>query len=206
MASIYKKTPLFKDQSLQVARQNKRPKFTRIWANLDSSLLSTKQSMTSSAEQQKLIWTMQGPSWSSKIYSRVGTWPTVNRCFTSTFQNLSSRWWFRQSTINPWQPWSSNQFFLDQNAQQKAPGGDHVFHKKLTMMPMDHLHHFQELLRITKKVPMGNIFVQTKHYKWNGSTWASTRATAPNYFTAGISSAKRHCSPLQNTFRVFTMW
>jgi len=38
-----------------------------------------------------------------------------------------------------------------------APGGDHVFHKELMMTPMDHLHRFQEMLRISEKLPAGNI-------------------------------------------------
>jgi hypothetical protein len=38
-----------------------------------------------------------------------------------------------------------------------APGGDHVFHKELMMMPMDNLHRFQEMLHISKKLPAGNI-------------------------------------------------
>ena len=41
-----------------------------------------------------------------------------------------------------------------------APGGDHVFHKELMMTPMDHLHRFQEMLRIYEKLPAGNIPVQ----------------------------------------------
>jgi hypothetical protein len=43
-----------------------------------------------------------------------------------------------------------------------APGGDHVFHKELMMTPMDHLHCFQEMLRISKKLPVGNIPVPQK--------------------------------------------
>ena len=38
-----------------------------------------------------------------------------------------------------------------------APGGDHVFHKELLTSPMDHLHRFQEILRISAKLPAGNI-------------------------------------------------
>ncbi len=38
-----------------------------------------------------------------------------------------------------------------------APSGDHVFHKELMMMPMDHLHCFQEMLCISEKLPAGNI-------------------------------------------------
>ena len=38
-----------------------------------------------------------------------------------------------------------------------APGGDHVFHKELMMTPMDHLHRFQEMLRISERLPAGNI-------------------------------------------------
>ena len=38
-----------------------------------------------------------------------------------------------------------------------APGGDHVFHKELMMTPMDHLHCFQEMLRISERLPAGNI-------------------------------------------------
>ena len=38
-----------------------------------------------------------------------------------------------------------------------APGGDHVFHKELLTTPMDHLHRFQEILRISAKLPAGNI-------------------------------------------------
>ncbi len=36
-------------------------------------------------------------------------------------------------------------------------GGDHVFHKELMIAPMDNLHRFQELLRISEKLPAGNI-------------------------------------------------
>ncbi len=38
-----------------------------------------------------------------------------------------------------------------------APGGDHVFHKELMMALMDHRHCFRELLRISEKLPTGNI-------------------------------------------------
>ena len=38
-----------------------------------------------------------------------------------------------------------------------APGGNHVFHKELMISPMDHLHRFQELLRISEKLPASNI-------------------------------------------------
>ena len=38
-----------------------------------------------------------------------------------------------------------------------APGGDHTFHKELLTKPMDHLHRFQEILRISAKLPAGNI-------------------------------------------------
>ncbi len=47
-------------------------------------------------------------------------------------------------------PWDRQYIYL-------APGGDHFFHKELMMMPMDHLHCFQELLRITEKLPADNI-------------------------------------------------
>jgi hypothetical protein len=40
-----------------------------------------------------------------------------------------------------------------------APGGDHVFHKELLTLPMDHLHRFQEILLISGKLPAGNITV-----------------------------------------------
>ena len=49
-------------------------------------------------------------------------------------------------------PWDCHYVYL-------ALGGDHVFHKELMTMPMDHLHCFQELLRITKKLPEANILV-----------------------------------------------
>jgi hypothetical protein len=32
-----------------------------------------------------------------------------------------------------------------------TPRGDHVFHKELMMTPMDHLHRFQEMLRISEE-------------------------------------------------------
>jgi hypothetical protein len=49
-----------------------------------------------------------------------------------------------------------------------APGGDHVFHKELMTTPMDHLHRFQEMLRISEKLPAGNIPVPNAalHVKW----------------------------------------
>jgi hypothetical protein len=38
-----------------------------------------------------------------------------------------------------------------------APGGDHGIHKKLLTSPLDHLHCFEEMLRIMKLLPEGDI-------------------------------------------------
>ena len=57
---------------------------------------------------------------------------------------------FLVETLNKSMPQDRQYIYL-------APGGDHVFHKELMMTPMDHLHRFQELLRITEKLPAGNI-------------------------------------------------
>jgi hypothetical protein len=38
-----------------------------------------------------------------------------------------------------------------------APGGDHGIHKELLTSPLDHLHHFEEMLHITKLLPEGDI-------------------------------------------------
>ncbi len=38
-----------------------------------------------------------------------------------------------------------------------APGGDHGVHKELLTSPLDHLHRFEEMLRITKLLPEGDI-------------------------------------------------
>jgi hypothetical protein len=38
-----------------------------------------------------------------------------------------------------------------------APGGDYGIHKDLLTSPMDHLHHFQEMLRISELLPAGDI-------------------------------------------------
>jgi hypothetical protein len=38
-----------------------------------------------------------------------------------------------------------------------APGGDHGVHKELLTTPLDHLHHFKEMLHITKLLPKGDI-------------------------------------------------
>jgi hypothetical protein len=38
-----------------------------------------------------------------------------------------------------------------------APGGDHGVHKELLTTPLDHIHHFKEMLRITKLLPKGDI-------------------------------------------------
>jgi hypothetical protein len=53
-------------------------------------------------------------------------------------------------TLNKSTPWDRLYIYL-------APGSDHVFHKELMLMPMDHLHCFQEMLRISEKLPAGNI-------------------------------------------------
>ncbi len=36
------------------------------------------------------------------------------------------------------------------------PGGDHGVHKELLTSPLDHLHHFKEMLHIAKLLPMGD--------------------------------------------------
>ena len=38
-----------------------------------------------------------------------------------------------------------------------APGGDYSIHKDLLTTPMDHLHRFQEMLRIAALMPAGDI-------------------------------------------------
>jgi hypothetical protein len=38
-----------------------------------------------------------------------------------------------------------------------APGGDYGIHKDLLTSPMDHLHRFQEMLRISELLPAGDI-------------------------------------------------
>jgi hypothetical protein len=60
--------------------------------------------------------------------------------------------------LNKKMPWDCQYIYL-------ALGGDHVFHKELMVMPMDYLHCFQELLRITKKLPAGNILVPNQALK-----------------------------------------
>ncbi len=38
-----------------------------------------------------------------------------------------------------------------------APGGENGIHKELLMSPLDHLHHFEEMLCIMKLLPKGDI-------------------------------------------------
>ncbi len=45
----------------------------------------------------------------------------------------------------------------DRQYNYLAPGGDHGIHKELLTSPLDHLHHFEEMLRITKLLPKGDI-------------------------------------------------
>jgi hypothetical protein len=37
-----------------------------------------------------------------------------------------------------------------------VPSGDHGIHKELLTSPLDHLHHFEEMLRIMKLLPAGD--------------------------------------------------
>ncbi len=37
-----------------------------------------------------------------------------------------------------------------------VPGGDHGIHKELLTSPLDHLHHFEEMLHIMKLIPTGD--------------------------------------------------
>jgi hypothetical protein len=72
----------------------------------------------------------------------------------------------------------SNHLFLIKTLNKKTPqdcqyiylalGGDHVFHKELMIAPMDHLHHFQELLHITKKLPADDQICQSTRCEMRG--------------------------------------
>ncbi len=44
----------------------------------------------------------------------------------------------------------------DRQYNYLAPGGDHGVHKELLASPLDHLHHFEKMLRITKLLPKGD--------------------------------------------------
>ncbi len=44
-----------------------------------------------------------------------------------------------------------------QGEAQEALGGDHGIHKELLTSPLDHLHCFEEMLRITKLLPEGDL-------------------------------------------------
>jgi hypothetical protein len=74
--------------------------------------------------------------------------PEHDRSLAANFQQAINL--FLIKTLNEKKPRDRQYIYL-------APGGNHVFHKELMMAPMDHLHCFQELLRITEKLPAGNI-------------------------------------------------
>jgi hypothetical protein len=44
----------------------------------------------------------------------------------------------------------------DRQYNYLAPGGDHGIHKELLISPLDHLHHFEEMLCITQLLPKGD--------------------------------------------------
>ena len=113
--------------------------------------------MTSSAERKKLIWTTSSPSWSSKTYSYEHFPEPVDAAVVLPEHDRSTAANFKQpidlfviKTLNKSKPRDRQYIYL-------VPGGDHVFHKELMLMPLDHLHRFQEMLHISKKLPAGNI-------------------------------------------------
>ncbi len=57
---------------------------------------------------------------------------------------------FLMQTLNEKKPRDCQYIYM-------APGGDHGIHKDLMMQPLDHLHWFQEMLRIAELLPEGDI-------------------------------------------------
>ncbi len=53
-------------------------------------------------------------------------------------------------TLNKKKPWDCQYNYL-------VSGGDHGVHKELLTYSLDHLHHFKEILHITKLLPEGNL-------------------------------------------------
>jgi hypothetical protein len=57
---------------------------------------------------------------------------------------------FLMRTLNEKKPWDRQYIYM-------VPGGDHGIHKDLMMQPLDHLHRFQEMLRIAELLPEGDL-------------------------------------------------
>ena len=57
---------------------------------------------------------------------------------------------FPMQTLNKKKPRDPQYIYM-------APGGDHGIHKNLMMQPLDHLHRFQEMLRIAELLPEGDL-------------------------------------------------
>jgi hypothetical protein len=83
-----------------------------------------------------------------KPVNAMMVFPEHDRSLAANFQRAIDL--FLIKTLNEKTPRDRQYIYL-------APGGDHVFHKELMMAPMDHLHCFQELLRISEKLPANNI-------------------------------------------------
>ncbi len=91
----------------------------------------------------------------------------------------------------------------DSQYNNLASGGDHGIHKELLTSPLDHLHHFKEMLRITKLILKGIFLNPMPLFRYSGSTCLFIARIARSMSAAGTSSAMRRYRFLPSTLRVF---
>ena len=75
-----------------------------------------------------------------------------------------------------------------------APGGDYNVRKALTTKPLDHLHQWEEMLRMAELLPEGNLEKPATVSPWNGSIRPSTGLTRQSTFALDANFAKRRSS------------
>jgi hypothetical protein len=141
---------------------NTRPKSTRMMASLESSLPLTRLSPSSStdyvtcfAKFGNVLLSCYQTNWKQVLNVHfpepVDTEvvrPAQDCALAKNFSRAIDH--FLIHTLNEKKP-------RDHQYNYLVPGGEHGIHKELLMSPLDHLHCFEEMLRITKLLPKGDI-------------------------------------------------
>jgi hypothetical protein len=180
---------MFKSCRAIICIANKRPKFIRIWANLESSSANfNKESQPELCRALLGVWKCNPGS----VFDQLEAGASWAFSRTHWFDNGSAVAWLLLSIQFSMIKMLNEKKSRDHQYIHLAPCGDHVFHKNFLEMP-------SILQKSSQPATFPN---QMQHYKWSCSVWAPTRATVQSIFAAETSSVRRCSSLLLNMLSI----